>query len=95
MDSDLALWKVKRNAGDAFGKRTSPVSICLNLLVAVAAAHAFICGLTAAAIGTGFDLDGLQGAILLVSAMIHAAGYTATDVGVGLFLIHDYTLLTI
>ena len=63
------------------------------LLVAVAAAHALIAGLARAAILAGLDLDGMQRAIIAVTAMIGAAGNAAADVGIGFLFAHGISLL--
>ena len=63
------------------------------LLVTVAGAHALISGTAVAAIAAGLNLNGLKGTEFFVAAMIGAAGYTAVDMGIRLFLRHDRFLL--
>ena len=55
----------------------------------VAGAHALIRGTAVAAIAAGLNLNGLERTEFLVAAMIGAAGYTAVDMGIRLFLRHD------
>lgn len=55
----------------------------------VAGAHALISGTAVAAIAAGLNLNGLKGTEFFVAAMIGAAGYTAVDMGIRLFLRHD------
>ena len=66
---------------------SNPISACL--LMAIASAHAFVACLAVAAIAAGFYLNCLQGTVFLVSTVIAAAGNTAADMGIGLFLRHD------
>jgi len=61
----------------------------LFLLVAVASAHAFIGSLAVAAIIAGLYLYSLKRAVFFISAVIAAAGNTAADMGIGLFLRHN------
>ena len=63
------------------------------LLTAIAAAHALVTGLSAAAVAAGLYLNGVQRAVLLITTMKGAAGYTAANVGIGLFLRHNEFLL--
>lgn len=57
----------------------------------VAAAHAFVGCLAAAAAVAGLDLNAAQGAVIAVAAMILAALYAAADIIVGVLLRHNST----
>jgi len=63
----------------------------ISLLAVVASAHALVRGLAGAAAVAGLDLNAVQRAVIGVFAMILAALYTATDIMVGILLVHNNT----
>src|SRR5699024_3446688 len=64
-----------------------------RLLLAIAGAHALVARLAAGTLRAGIDLDGVERAILVLSAVERTAGHAAADPGIRLFLRHDGFLL--
>ena len=61
----------------------------LLLAGVVASAHAFIGSFAAVAAIAGFNLDGIEGAVIGITAMVFAALYTAADIVVRILLRHN------
>ena len=63
------------------------------LLVAVASAHALVARLARTAVLARLDLNGVQRAVIAVTAVVGAAGNSAADIRVGILLAHGNCLL--
>ena len=65
----------------------------LCLFAFVASAHALIAGLAAVAVAARLHLDAGQGTIILIVAVVMAAGYSAAYAGVCIFAAHGFHLV--